>query len=147
MSMVLGLFLAAAVVASTQSALDEPCAQTISRATAIFVFPELPVGDGNAEQVIRELREADLRREVRDQLLRLRSHDAGQRVTVVTCQAGARRLSFRNPGGENGFEVTNGGGFFGVVVFCPGKKTTLLPGVSKDEVLFPLIAECHASAP
>jgi hypothetical protein len=141
MSIVLSLFLAAALAAPTPAA-EDPCTQTITSAVVVFVFPELPVGDGGPEQIRREMREFDQRREVRDQILRLRRYDASQRVKLATCQVGARRLSFRNPDGENAFEVTNGGGWLGVVVFCPGKRTTVLPGVSKDEVLFPLIAEC-----
>ena len=142
MSSVLSLFLVVALAPPTPPASDDLCTQPITGATAVFVFPELPIGDGGPEQIRKEMRESDLRREARDQTLRLRGHEASQRVKVVTCQAGARRLSFRNPDSENAFEVTNGGGWLGVVVFCPGKKTTVLPGVSKDEVLFPLIAEC-----
>ncbi len=142
MSTVLSLFLGAALGGAAQLASGDPCTQTTTTATVVFVFPELPVGDGGPEQFQRELRESDLRKEVRDQILRLRRHDSSRRVSVATCQAGARRLSFRDPDGANAFEVTNGGGWLGVVVFCPGKKTTVLPGVSKDEVLFPLIAEC-----
>ena len=142
MSILLSFLLGASLAAPTLSAQDDPCTQTIDKAIAVFVFPELPVGDGGPDQIRREMREFDQRREVRDQILRLATQEASQRVKVATCQVGARRLSFRNPDGENAFEVTNGGGWLGVVVFCPGKKTTVLSGVSKDEVLFPLIAEC-----
>ena len=120
-------------------------AAVVEKATLLFVWPCFAVADTFLEEDPREPQRV-LDRKMQEQHLRLRDEvmDLGVDFTRAS---GALNLQFVSPGGRTEKVKTSKVDWRGVLIFCPGRKVMVMPGLVSDAAILEELRSCQDGRP